>query len=208
MWFAHVLFTVVAVFAQQRISPVLWSGGLSPTSVHIVARTFDENVSLTVRRNDVNDDRFVWKSIGESRSSFDESLRHYFFDDLVPDAAYDYFLDSRSDNVGTFRTPSNSTQSANFSFVVSACSDTGANFQVYNALTRHIQENQSLFYLMTGDIAYADIASNSSALYHAMFNQLFTLNRQAAVFRSTPLVYVWCVSIASKSLSLQDELQG
>jgi len=108
---------------------------------------------------------------------------------LRPDAQHEWgveFTDGgNTDTVGTFRTfPSGP---GSYTFAVGACARTGSNHPVFD----DIRESRPLFYLMLGDLTYADILYDSRDLYRLMFREVLERPRQRDLYRHVPIVYMW-----------------
>jgi phosphodiesterase/alkaline phosphatase D-like protein len=110
-------------------------------------------------------------------------------DGLAADQAYYYGLEVNGhierDRVGRFRTFPEGP--ASFTFVTSACSRTGSNGQVFDA----IRKMDPLFFMISGDFYYGNIDRNERDLYRAQFEANLTAPAQAALYASAPIGYVW-----------------
>jgi MFS family permease/3',5'-cyclic AMP phosphodiesterase CpdA len=89
------------------------------------------------------------------------------------------------DRVGSFRTVPRGRSS--FTFAFSSCARTGSNAAVFDA----IRAVDPLFFLVSGDLFYADIDENSRSRFLTAYDRLLTQPAPAALLRSTAAAYVW-----------------
>ena len=109
--------------------------------------------------------------------------------DLRPNTVYHYALEVAGEvdrsKQGQLRTPVDGPFS--FTFAVGSCARTGSTHPVFNIIRAH----RPLFMLHMGDLHYANIDENDPALYQAALRAALTAPTQAALYRSTPVVYMW-----------------
>ena len=108
---------------------------------------------------------------------------------LQPDTQYHYALEIDGvlvrDKPGAFKTfPS---AAASFTFSFASCARTGSTNSVFDA----IRENHPLFYMNVGDFHYQNIKENEPRKFLRAYDRVLGSAPQAALYRSTPLVYVW-----------------
>jgi alkaline phosphatase D len=108
-------------------------------------------------------------------------------DGLTPGVRYAYSFETDGERLreGTFRTPE--AEPFSFRIAVGGCAQTGSDRPVFDA----IRATDPLFFLHVGDMFYEDIAVNSEGFYRRAFGRIFRSSSQSALYRSTPLVYVW-----------------
>ncbi len=177
-----------ARLAQTEVVPpagFAWSGALTPHSVDIVAGLWaSEPVRLVVRPE--ADTLLPFRSepfmVGETGRVVRARL-----EGLTPGTRYGYAFESAETSLrdGTFRTPEDGPFS--FEVAVGGCAQTGSDQPVFDA----IREREPLFFLHLGDMFYENIAVNRPGAYRRAFGRVLRAPRQAALYRSTPLVYVW-----------------
>ena len=68
-----------------------------------------------------------------------------------------------------------------------ACADTGSNHPVFDTIRSH----NPLFYLNMGDLHYEDIGVNDRGRFRQAYERVLAQPRQAALYRSVPLAYMW-----------------
>ena len=166
----------------------MWTGGLTPRSVVVVARLDDESsdVGLTVTSSEVRRDATVAVSVPDD----DVKMRRFDVAGLVPDTAYKYAVSVSGDadttrGAGGFTTPA--VGAFSFSFAFSSCARLDSNAATYDA----IAESDPLFYVSEGDFFYGDIARDDLALYARAYGRQLTPGAPAALFRQVPVAYMW-----------------
>lgn len=167
----------------------VWSGALSATSIRVNAKVATEGASARLAV-DTNED-FAAPLWSSPQSATEDSNRVVSFavGDLEPDTAYHYAVevDGSLDRVraGQFRTPAASPYS--FTFAMGACARTGSNGSVFDA----IRELDPLFFLALGDFHYENIEVDKPDQFRDAFDTQLESPAQAALFRSTPVAYIW-----------------
>lgn len=169
-------------------SPVewVWSGAVTTSGAEVRAhpRRDYESVRLAVSTDPkLADPRWVEPT--------DESGRVVGFRiiDFDPDTRYHYAveIDGRLDEVraGTFATFPDGA--ASYTVAVGACARVGSNGAVFDT----IRELDPLLYLNIGDLHYGDNGVNDLARYREVMDLTLTRPAQAALYRDTPIAYVW-----------------
>lgn len=182
------LFIAVAIAAVNAAAPapILWSGALTATSARVVARSsVAEREQLLVWR--ATSDATTATRFAPTRVVAEFSAVQFLADGLFPGTAYRFAIESNATNVGRFRTPLPVGEVFNFTFAVGACADSGADHPVFSHLAA---TPDVLFYLMTGDLFYGDIADNDPDKFRAEYELLFMQPTQRDVFAAFPLVTV------------------
>lgn len=191
---AGFFFFDVGLFAPQSepASAVefIWAGAVTTDSVRIKARLADDSSLVRLLLGEEVD-------LGDARTSDLEVAQTLVNDRVVdidmtglnPDTIYHYALEVNgeidSSKMGQFRTPADGPFS--FTFAVGSCARTGSTHGVFDTIRAH----NPLFLLHTGDMHYANIDENDPALYRAALRAALTAPPQAALYRSTPVVYIW-----------------
>jgi phosphodiesterase/alkaline phosphatase D-like protein len=110
---------------------------------------------------------------------------------LAPDTQYFYAVEVNGKPVmnkrGAFKTFPPPNQPASFNFAFGSCARTGSDNPVFD----RIRELRPLFFLHTGDFHYLNITSNALVKFRMAYDQVLISPRQAALYRSVPLAYVW-----------------
>lgn len=174
--------------AELPPSPVewVWTGAVTTSGAEVRAhpRNDYESVRLAIStRSDLADPTWVEPT--------DESGRVVGFrvSDLDERTAYHYAveIDGQLDDVrtGTFTTFPEGA--ASFKVAVGACARVGSNAAVFDA----IREVEPLLYLITGDLHYADTERNDLERYREVMDLTLRQPAQSALYRSTPIAYVW-----------------
>lgn len=164
----------------------MWSGGLSARGITVVARLAPGYDTAALRLTGPGD-RAVLSEPGDTDS---DRIVRVSTDQLEPGTDYTYALvvDGQADStrgVGKFRTPADGAMS--FRFAVGSCARVGSNGAVFDA----IAAEDPLFYLELGDLHYGNIESDSRAQFLAAFQMVLTRPGQAALYRQTPVSYIW-----------------
>ncbi len=174
----------LAASVVQPPAAFAWSGSLTPTSVRLVAGLRTSSDSTTLRLTSeagpgARSDGFAVAPGGAVVAAQVEGLR--------PGARYAYAFESDGALLqeGTFRTPERGPFS--FEVAVAGCAVTGSNRPVFDA----IREADPLFLLHVGDMHYLDIAVDHPDAFRQGYGRVLRAPRQAALFRSTPIAYVW-----------------
>jgi alkaline phosphatase D len=178
--------------AAADSATVLWSGGVTPTAARVVAHVPEahgspsESVRLALAtRADLAGARRV---AGRPPAPGAETTE-FALEGLTPDTRYHYALEigGRLDTArqGTFRTPADGPFS--FRVALGSCAITGSNHRVFDAI--RAADPQLLLHL--GDMHYEDIAVADPAPFRRAYQKVHASPRQAALYRSVPLAYVW-----------------
>ncbi len=165
----------------------IWSGGVTSTHARITARTQRDDVDQ-LRLAVTSTDDFGQATFFE-RSGLDGEIVTFVADRLRPATKYRYAVevDGRLDTirVGTFTTfPEGS---ASFRFTVGSCARVGSNGSVFDAL----RAEAPLFHMIAGDFYYGDIPDDERERYDEVLDLTLRQPAQAALYRSTPVAYVW-----------------
>ena len=167
-------------------SPVewIWSGGVTGVAAVVVASVPDgTDVSLTVWPEDEPDQ--PTSIVPVSRGS----VYRFEIDGLIPGVGYRYAVevDGELDDVrtGSFATPD--PEATRFVVAFASCARVGSNGQVFDT----IRDRKPDLFINTGDFFYGDVQSNNLDAFSSLFDVTLTQPGQHALYRSTPIAYVW-----------------
>jgi alkaline phosphatase D len=163
----------------------VWSGALTPRSVDVVAGLWaQDSVRLVVQPAPDSLLPFASQPFVVPEEGRVVRAR---LDGLTPGVRYTYAFETDVERLreGTFRTPEVGPFS--FSVAVGGCSLTGSDRPVFDA----IRASEPLFFLHLGDLFYEDIAVNSEGFFRRAYGRILRSDSQSALYRTTPLVYVW-----------------
>jgi alkaline phosphatase D len=107
---------------------------------------------------------------------------------LEPATLHHYALElggHRREPGGRFRTFG--TGPLSFRVALGSCARTGSNHHIFDT----IRNLEPLFFVHMGDFHYEDIESSDPAAYLHAFDRVLRSPRQGALYRSTPIAYVW-----------------
>ena len=108
---------------------------------------------------------------------------------LKLDTPYYYGVESEGvvdlTKIGRFHTPV--AQPLSFTFAFGSCAQTGSTHPVFDT----IRDESPLFLMHMGDLHYENIVLPDPALYRAAYDLVLASPEQAALYRSTPLAYMW-----------------
>jgi hypothetical protein len=163
----------------------VWTGGLGPSSIRVVARLDDDVEQAELH---VTDGTRTWATPTQQAGAHD--IVRFALDDLSPDTAYTFAIapdgrDDASRGRGSFVTPG--TGPTSIRFVSSSCSRTGSNGAVFDALA----DEDPLLFLELGDIHYQNISVDDADLFYAAYDRFLTPPGPSALYRRVPVVYVW-----------------
>ena len=165
----------------------IWSGGVTTTHAEVRARTEHEDVDtlrLAVSKSTTFDDAQYFDV--ERR---DGAIAVFDADGLTPDTEYHYAVevDGTLDTMRTGRFRTFAEGPASFRFTIGACARVGSNGSVFDA----IRAEDPLFHLIAGDFHYGDIPRDERDRYDDVFDLTLRQPAQSALYRSTPIAYVW-----------------
>jgi phosphodiesterase/alkaline phosphatase D-like protein len=184
----------------------VWHGAMTPTGFRVVAKVTGAGAVLVVgTAADLAAPVFRSDTHQAALSVVDITASG-----LQPDTEYHYglevdgVLDSAA--VGRTRTFPKAGAPASFRFIASACAGApnggltgGTDFWPSGTLSRvsnssvfsTIASRDPLLFIHLGDMHYRDIPVNDPRLYRKAFDDVLSAPRQAALYRDTPLAYMW-----------------
>jgi phosphodiesterase/alkaline phosphatase D-like protein len=156
-----------------------WSGGLTSTSIQIKAR-LEPNQPVTLSVSGGTDRRPLVSRTDELGSAT------FVVDELTPGLRYSYAVSTTGlSGDGTFRTPALGPDSYTVAFA--SCASTGSTSDVFAA----IRAQDPLLFLHMGDLHYQNIRKNDITRFRHAYDQVMTSAAQVALYRTTPIQYVW-----------------
>jgi alkaline phosphatase D len=169
----------------------IWSGALQPTTATVVAKMTSAS---TTCRAVVSTSQTLSNPIYSafaSASSSNNFMAKMNITGLAPGTIYYYgvesngLVDSSSDDIGRFTTPSAGAFS--YTFTVGSCSGTG-NHGVYTAM----QNKDPLFFMQTGDFHYSDPNSSNINTHRTPYETSILSQTPSRNFlKNTGLAYMW-----------------
>lgn len=168
----------------------IWTGATTADSVTVKARTVPGSgpVRLAVSTAEEMTDPVYWTPVPVDAAT-DDQVSTFAVRGLRPETAYWYAVEadgtldlSRQGRFQTFP-----TGPASFTFAFGACATEGSNGAVFDT----IRELDPLFFLITGDLYYANIAVNDPQRFWTAFDRTLTAPAQAALYRAAPIAYIW-----------------
>ena len=166
-----------------------WAGGVSENGFRVSAKlAHDGDARLLVGQEPGLGDAVA---TSPERASHDANDRVISFDvrRLRPGRRYYYGVEfggvvdrARIGVVQTLRRGPSS-----FTIAFGGCARVGSNGAVFDAIRRQ----SPLFFLVLGDFFYANIDANDPEEFGNQYDRALTRPAQAALYRSTPIDYVW-----------------
>jgi alkaline phosphatase D len=174
--------------AQSPHVDFVWSGALQPTSIRIVAglSASADSVRVALTAEETFDGAYVTAYESTREASHTASFQ---IEALEPDTPYRYAVEVAGAldtlKVGAFRTPPEGPFS--FRLIAAGCAITGSDRPVFDVIRRQ----NPLFYLALGDFHYENIDSDDPEAYRQAYREVLDSPPQAALYRSTPIAYIW-----------------
>jgi hypothetical protein len=181
---------VTSPVAAQNVT-YFWAGRLTPESILINARfSADCSVRAAVS-TDPNFSTATYSAAQNAVNSTNNLILSFPVSGLAGNTQYYYRFEvngtliTSASALGQFKTPVEGPMS--FSFILAACALT-SDHAAYSKMAEH----ETLFYLNSGDLHYADI-STASVLDHieAYEDEVLSKDRAADFLKSRPIAYVW-----------------
>jgi hypothetical protein len=164
----------------------IWSGGVTGTSAVVTAKLDADADSVRLA---VGDDAAFADPVWFEPIAIADGVVRFEPADLSPDVEYHYAVevDGGLDHVraGSFRTFPAGPSS--FTIAAASCMRVGTNGAVFDA----IRELDPVVFLHVGDFHYANIGDDAPDEFRDVLDLQLTRTAPAALFRSTPIAYVW-----------------
>jgi hypothetical protein len=165
----------------------VWSGGVTSTSAIVNARVAEDATQARLLLSTAESLNSPMTSATYGPDG--DGVVSVEVDGLEPDTQYYYAfeVDGEVDGErrGSLRTFPEGV--ASFSIAVGACSRTGSNGAVFDA----IRADDPLFYVITGDANYENITRNDLDRFQEAYQTMLTSPAQSALYRETPIAYTW-----------------
>ena len=167
---------------------LLWAGAVTDSSARVVARPAHPGaeVRLAVARSRDWSNASV---LTGTHPPTNDSVHHFRLAGLAPRTTYHYALEvnGRIDPTqsGRFRTFGDGPFS--FRVALGGCALTGSNHPVFAS----IRKARPDLFLHLGDMHYEDIAATSPGPFRDAYRTVHSAPRQARLYRSTALAYMW-----------------
>lgn len=167
----------------------VWSGAQSTDSVTVKAELARDSDAVYLAVSEQEDMSNAVLFGPASANAGNNRIVSLAASGLTPGVRYHYAVQADGEmdrsRQGQFRTFDDGSSS--FTFAVGSCARTGSSGQVYD----RIREADPLFFLVTGDLFYENIAANDPAAFRAAYNKVHASPAQSALYRSTSIVYTW-----------------
>lgn len=190
-WTLLWVFIVQACFLWSNEVTYYWCGAVTPVSAKVTC--IIQNSSSQVRLVVSKEHGFtnpIYSPMG-SADPFHDNAVTLEITDLTPGTFYYYaieidgVLDDSPDDIGSFTTFINGPFS--YSFVAASC-----NFFPNNEVYNRMRLQSPLFYIMSGDMHYADPSSSDVQVHRdAYANRVLSQPAEQLFFQRTPFAYVW-----------------
>ena len=174
--------SAVAPLPDSAVSWI-WSGAVAQDAAVVTAKVVDGvGIRLAFTSTDSFDDaRFV-------ASSSRGPVHRFELTGLESDTRYRYAVENAgvldTTRTGTFATFGGA---GDLAIAFAGCARTGSNGAVFDAI-RLLEPD---LYINTGDLHYGDVVTNSLDDFAALYDLTLSQPGQAALYRSTPIAYVW-----------------
>lgn len=178
--------------SNQPTNPTefIWAGAVTTSTVRINAKVMTDTTSVRLHLSNQPDlSNPLLSPFFTANTATNNRVVSIPMAGLTPNTPYYYAIEADGvvdlANQGQFSTfPAGA---ASFTFATSGDAHTGSNHPVFDTIRTH----NPLFFLHTGDMHYADIGVNDVALFREAWETVLDSPRQAALYRSTALAYMW-----------------
>ncbi len=172
---------------QARQPTMVWVGGVTGDSAVVKGRVAAPGAAISLRYVDAGG---LVQETEEVRPTSEHAfIAAFTLTGLVPRTEYSYSLlvNGRVEPAlsGRFRTLGEGAFS--FDFAVSGDIATRSNASAFAAIAALDPD----LFLVNGDLFYADITENRVERFRAAYDAAWSAPRQRALYRQTPLVYIW-----------------
>lgn len=146
-----------------------------------------ETIDIVVRAADASDSE---SPTAVTSGGVSDGVARLHVAGLLPstDYRYSFVVDGQRSTLwsGDVRTFPDEASGA-ITIAVSSCARTGSNGQVFDA----VRDVDADLYVISGDAHYSNIGRNDSEAFALAYDRFLTAPAQAALYRSTPVAYVW-----------------
>jgi len=165
----------------------IWSGAVTQDSFSVTAKLDDRADSIRLAISEQSD--FNEVRLGDLVAADDHGLVHFTADGLAEDRTYYYAVetDGQLDLTRTGRIRTFPSGPSSFEVAIGSDARVGSNGAVFDA----IREIDPLLYLIPGDLHYGDVDEPERGLFEDVLDLTLQQPAQAALYRSTPVAYVW-----------------
>jgi phosphodiesterase/alkaline phosphatase D-like protein len=165
----------------------LWSGAVDDDGFAVTARLRDEAEAVRLVVRDDSGAQ-VTTSVTMAVDDADEPVS-LAVSGLAPATDYDYVveIDGVPDEVRAGQVRTFPDGAASFTVAVAACANSGSNGVVFDT----IRDLEPDLYVMTGDLHYRNIPDDDPSRFRAAFAEVHGQPAQSALYRSTPIAYIW-----------------
>ena len=174
--------------AQNSAVRWVWSGAVKSDSAVVKARIepgFNQ-IRLLVSKDRSYSDPSAFPKSGYSEPD-SNGVVAFQLSGLSENTTYHYSVEVEGKRrlSGRFRTFARGAMSFRIAF--GSCATTGSNHKVFST----IRGLNPLFFLHMGDFHYENIGKNEPLLYQQAFERVLRSARQAELYRSVPITYIW-----------------
>ncbi len=165
----------------------IWSGGVTQTSFSVVAKLDDPAASIRLAVSESAD--FDDVALAAAVEADEHGVVRLRADGLSPDRPYYYGVevDGALDRIRTGRVRTFPAGPKSFEIAIGSDARVGSNGVVFDA----IRSIDPLLYVIPGDLHYGDVEDPERGLFEDVMDLTLQQPAQAALYRSTPVAYVW-----------------
>lgn len=178
----------VGVASGVDFGPLCGAVTASSAQIRVCVAEGDGPWAVVARATGRGGDQVV--SVGGVPARADSSIMVFELHGLSASTEYEYAVvegDGSKGVAATGRFRTFPDRAMNFRFAFASCARTGSNHEVFAA----IRAADPLFYMNVGDLHYENIAVNDPDAFRDAYRKVFTSERQAALLRLVPFVYIW-----------------
>jgi phosphodiesterase/alkaline phosphatase D-like protein len=190
-----VVLSLLVVFTTETFAGLIgtgpWTGGVTSHGAVVMVRLKSHRLAYL----EISDDAAFIRPISVAESTKQEGdlpeIARFHIQGLQPNTKYYYRIRAGVERdtfrPGAFTTFPRAGEPASFRFAFASCAATGSEAPVF----AEIRYQNPLFYLITGDLHYEDIALNDRTLFRAAYERVLGSTVQGNLYRSVPIVYTW-----------------
>jgi len=182
------------VRAQATVNAVwVWAGAITATSATVKARIAGQpgDLHLEVDADGQFSKAKRFPFAGEVNAA-GGGVATFIADGLSPNSRYFYAVASGDRRLITGEFSTFDTRPMSFRFAAASCAGGSMFSSISNdPIFSVIETRRPLFMLHMGDMHYSNISRNDIAAFRRAYDAVLTQPRQAALYRHTPIVYMW-----------------